>query len=402
MISKPDGMTAPDSHSGQPRLRVLHLITRLIVGGAQDNTLLTAELHDRDRYEVHLAAGAEVTLHDRARASADAFHSIPSLRNPIHPLHDLHALWQIVALIKKHRFDIVHTHSSKAGLLGRLAARLAGVPIVVHTIHGSAFHPGQPAWKSRLFQSLERAARPMADYILTLSDSDRSELSAVGIVDPERSRTVYTGMDESRLVPTPGVQRSDTRQSLGVSERDLLILMVGRHDRQKAPDILVRAFARVAPRHPHAILALAGDGPIRPEVEELARQLGIADRVRFLGTRSDIPDLLIAADIFSFSSLREAMGRAMLEAMLLGRPVVVPRTSGIPEAVIEGETGLLFPVGDSDRLAEQLQYLLDRPDERARLGAAGQAHVRSLFGADTMVRSIEEVYDALLHENNLV
>ena len=380
------------------RVKVLHLITRLIVGGAQDNTLLTAKLHDRSRFEVHVASGPNGSLVERARTVADAFHAVPHLANPISPLHDALALAEIVTLIRRERYDVVHTHSSKAGYLGRIAARIARVPAVVHTIHGSPFHPMQPVWKQRFYVGLERVARPFADVILTLSDRDRAELAERKILYVDRARTVYTGMDFDSLAPTADLDPTETRRALGVDDGDCMILMVGRHDRQKAPDILMRAFAQVVQTHPRAVLVFAGDGPIRAEVEALAETLGAADNTRFLGTRSDVPDLLAAADIFSFSSVREAMGRAMLEAMLAGLPVVVPNTSGIPEVARDGETGLLFEVADVDGLARQLSFLIERPDERARLGANADALVRELFDAQTMVDAIEDVYLGLLKD----
>lgn len=386
--------TAPAHPDG--RVKVLHLITRLIVGGAQDNTLLTAELHDRARYEVHVASGPSGDLVERARSVADAFHPIPHLANPIAPVADARALAEIVALLRRERYDVVHTHSSKAGTLGRLAGRLAGVPAVVHTIHGSPFHPHQPRWKRALYVGIERGARRLADAILTLSDSDRLEFTERRIVDAGRSQTVYTGMAPERLVPTAGVDPAATRAALGVPEGGTLVLSVGRHDRQKAPDLLVRAFARVAPSRPGVVLAMAGDGPIRDEIEALAATLGVADRIRFLGTRSDVPDLLAAADIFSFTSVREAMGRAMLEAMLAQLPVVVPRTSGIPEAAHHGETGRLFEVGDVGGIADNLLYLIDRPEERLRLGRAARTLVLNQFDAHTMVDAIEALYERLL------
>jgi glycosyltransferase involved in cell wall biosynthesis len=379
-----------------PRRKVLHLITRLITGGAQDNTLLTAELHDRDRYEVHLASGAHGELIPRARASADVFHPIPHLFNPIAPGNDLRALAEIVALLRRERFDVVHTHSSKAGYLGRLAGRLVGVPCVVHTIHGSPFHVGQPAWKRALYVNLERSARPLADYILTLSEHDRREFITNGIVAESRSRTVYTGMDPSRIVPSPGADRSQMRRQLGVPPGGHMIVSVGRHDRQKAPDLLVRAFRLVLNAHPQTVLVMVGDGPIRAEVEALASQLGVDGQVRFLGTRTDVPDLLAAADVFSFTSLREAMGRAMLEAMLAGLPVVVPRVSGIPEAARPGETGVLFEVGDVEGIADGLNGLLADASERRRLGQNARELVAQRFSARAMVDAIEEVYEHVL------
>lgn len=379
-----------------PHRKVLHLITRLITGGAQDNTLLTAELHDRDRYEVHVASGAQGELIPRAQASSDAFHAIPHLFNPIAPGNDLRALVEIVALLRRERYDVLHTHSSKAGYLGRIAGKLTGVPCIVHTIHGSPFHIGQPAWKRALYVNLERSAQPLADYILTLSEHDRREFIGNGIVSEHASRTVYTGMDPSRVVSASSVDRADTRRELGVPGGGAMIISVGRHDRQKAPDLLVRAFRQVLDVHPQTVLVMVGDGPIRQEVEALAARLEVGHAVRFLGTRTDVPDLLAAADIFSFTSLREAMGRAMLEAMLAGLPVVVPRVSGIPEAARPGETGVLFEVGDVAGIASGLNGLLGDPAERQRIGRNARQLVLDRFSARAMVDAVEEVYDLVL------
>jgi len=172
--------------------------------------------------------------------------------------------------------------------------------------------------------------------------------------------------------------------------------MVGRLDPQKAPHLLIRAFAKVLDAFPSTVLAFAGDGPLSDELQSLARELKIEGAVRFLGTRNDVPDLLASADIFCFSSLREAMGRAMLEAMFAGLPVVVPYTSGIPEVVKHNQTGLLFEVGDVDGIASNLIDLLKHPTKRYMLGQQGREQVLRYFDVDAMVESIEGVYESVL------
>ncbi len=376
------------------RVKILHLITLLEVGGAQDNTLLTVEKHDRSRFDVHLASNPDGQWIDRACHAADKFHALPNLVRPLNPARDSKALLDIIRLLSQERFDIVHTHSSKAGILGRWAAQISKVPVVVHTIHGFPFHDFMPAWRRQLYINLERSARSCTDFIITLSELDRQEAAKLNILGRENSGTVYTSIDFSKLDRLSNPQQ--TRQQLGIPEGWQAIVMVGRLDPQKAPYLLIEAFSKVVKQHPETLLMLVGDGELRPTLQAQAQELGIADKVKFLGTREDVPEILKAANIFSFSSLWEAMGRAMIEATLVGKPVVVPSIGGIPEIVHQNETGLLFPVGDVERLAAHLSYLLQHPEEGYRMGQNAKKLTRKLFNADDMVRQIEQIYGRLL------
>jgi glycosyltransferase involved in cell wall biosynthesis len=381
-------------------VKILHLITSFAVGGAQDNTLLTVEKHDRSRFDVHLASNPDGQWIDRACRAADTFHPLSNLVRPLNPARDSKALLDIIRLLFQERFDIVHTHSSKAGILGRWAAQIAKVPVVVHTIHGFPFHDFMPAWQRQLYINLERSARPCSNFIITLSELDRQEAAKLNILGMKNSRAVYTGIDFSKLDRPYNPQQ--TRQHLGIPEGWQTIVMVGRLDPQKAPYLLIEAFAKVVKQHPETLLMLVGDGELRPSLQTQAQELDIADKVKFLGTREDVPEILKVADIFSFSSLWEAMGRAMIEATLVGKPVVVPSTGGIPEIVHQNETGLLFPVGDIEQLAAHLIFLLQHPEERCRIGQNAKQLTRRLFDADYMVRQIEQIYDLLLNKKNSI
>lgn len=372
------------------RLKVLHLITRSVVGGAQDNTFSTCELHDRSRFEVHLACNPDGEWVDRARRAADVFHPLPALVAPVHPWRDARALADILRLLRCGRFDLVHTHSSKAGMLGRLACGLVRPPVVVHTCHGFPFHDFMPRWRRALFIQLERAVRPLTHLTITLSENDRREGQRLGLWREEKSVAIYTGISFAKL--DAAARRQQTRARLGIAEDEPVVMTAGRLEPQKAPHLLVEAFASVARRHPNARLLLAGDGELRPRVEALIDRLGLRGRVQVLGFRNDVPDLLAAADVFAFSSLWEAMGRAMVEAMLLGRAVVAPAIYGIPEIVRHRETGWLYEVGQAAQLATGLCYLLDHPEERDWLGNQARALTRRLFDVREMVARIESAY----------
>ncbi len=372
------------------RTKVLHLITLSVLGGAQDNTFGTCELHDRRRYEVHLGCNPNGQWVERARRSADTFHPLPFLQTPPHPWRDLRALRDMIRLLRRERFDVVHTHTAKAGFLGRLACWICRVPVVVHTYHAFPFHGYMSRGKNWLFQSMERLVRPMTSFIFTLSDRDRDEGQRLRILDRQRSATAYTGIDLTKL--DAAAPREITREKLGIALDGPVVLQVGRMEPQKAPQLLVEAFARVVGEHPRALLLFAGDGDLRPQVEAAIRAHNIERNVRILGFRNDIPDLVAAADLFAFSSRWEAMGRAMVEAMLMGRAVVAPAIYGIPEVVRHGETGWLYEVGDVSQLAQGISHLLTHPEERERLGQAARHLTRKLFGLGKMVTKIEATY----------
>ncbi len=374
--------------------KILHLITHLAVGGAQDNTLLTVEKHDRTRFDVHLASHPNGKWSDRAKKAAEHFHSLPNLVHPIHPLKDVLCLFNLVKLFRREKFDIVHTHSTKAGILGRWAARIARVPIIVHTIHGFAFHDFMPAWKRQLYINLERTAKPCTDFFITVSELNRKEAVALNLIEFYNSQTVYSGINFSKLDRLSAPYQ--TRQKLEIPEGWQVIVMVGRLDKQKAPNILIDAFNQVIKKCPKTLLLLVGDGELRENLQEQVLKLGISQNVKFLGSREDVPEILKIADIFALSSLWEGLGRAMTEAMLVGKPVIVPNIYGIPEIVHHNETGLLFDVGDIEKLALHLVYLLQNPQERERLGKKAQQLTRKLFDADLMVTQIEEIYEGLL------
>ncbi|MEO1402782.1 MAG: glycosyltransferase family 4 protein [Cyanobacteria bacterium J06635_1] len=376
------------------KIKVLHLITRLAVGGAQDNTLLTVENHDRTRFESHLAANPDDEWLLRAQQAADGFHPLPNLVRPIHLLKDIRALLDIVALLRRENFDVLHTHSSKAGILGRVAARIAGIPVVVHTIHGFPFHDFMSPLKRGFYIALERGLRGFADFYITVCELNRKQAIELGLVPSERSQTVYSGISFTKL-DRPGDLEA-TRRELAIPEGWQTVVMVGRLDQQKAPYHLIEAFAQVVQICPETLLLLVGEGELRSQLETQIQQLDLTGQVHLLGSREDVPEILKIADIFALSSLWEGLGRAMTEAMLLGKPVVVPEIYGIPEIVHQNETGLLFSSGDANQLAAHLIYLLQHPELREQLGANAKMLTRERFDAMLMVKQIEEIYDKLL------
>ncbi|MBW4424479.1 MAG: glycosyltransferase family 4 protein [Nostoc desertorum CM1-VF14] len=375
-------------------IKVLHIITQLVLGGAQDNTLLTVAKQDRSKYQVDLASNSDGFWLDRSKKVADVFHAIPNLGNPISPLKDAIALIEIVKLLRREKFDIIHTHSSKAGILGRWAGRLTGISVIVHTVHGFSFHDFMPAWKKQLYIFLERISRPCGDFYITVSELNRQEAVKLKFFKLDNSITIYSGIDFKKLD-----RESDltlVKRQIGIPDKWQTIVSVGRLDAQKATNFLIDAFAQVVRSYPETLLLLVGDGELRQKLEAQVSSLNITNKVHFLGSREDVPEILKISDIFALSSLWEGLGRAMTEAMLLGKPVVVPAIYGIPEIVHHQETGLLFEAKNVEQLATNLVYLLQYPEERERLGHNAKKLTRKLFDADSMVSQIEAVYEKLL------
>jgi glycosyltransferase involved in cell wall biosynthesis len=387
--------TDPD-RSDRP-LRVLHVITRLIVGGAQENTLLTAVGQKRMGMDVSLLAGPdpgpEGDLHEAARKALVPLHILPRLVRPIRPLNDLIALFQLYRFLKRGRYDVVHTHSSKAGILGRVAARLAGVETVVHTLHGLAFHPYQAAWKNALYVRLKRLAAPLSDAIIGVSQKTIDGALAAGIGKPEQYVKIWSGMDlgpflDVRMTP------EEARRRLSIPERAPVVGKIGRLFPLKGHHDFLNAAARIAAEEPLCRFLLVGDGILRRELEAEARKLGIGDRVVFAGlvAPDEVPLHIQAMDVVVHTSLREGIARVIPQAGAVGKPVVTYELDGAPEVVRGGDSGFLVPPGDVEAVARRTLELLRSPSLREEMGARGRAFAAEHYPAARMVEAVSGVY----------
>jgi glycosyltransferase involved in cell wall biosynthesis len=332
---------------------------------------------------VDLAAGPG-DLEADARAAADRLFLLPGLARALGRPADLRAaaaLWRLAA-----GYDVVHTHTAKAGVLGRLAARARGVPVVVHTIHGFPVHSGMSGPVRQALLAVERRAARCADRIVAVCDANASEALALRIATPDQLAVVVSG------VPTQAVAAGDRargRAALDLPEDARVAGTVTRLMEQKAPLDFVAAARRIVGADPAAHVLLIGDGPLRAETERAAAG---EPRIHLLGFRDDIPDLLAAIDVVVFSSLWEGLGRALTEAVLAARPVVATAVNGVPDLVVDGQNGYLVPPGRPDLLAERTLAVLALPDRGASLGAAGAARIRGRFDVTEMVAGIDELY----------
>ncbi len=383
-------------------MRVLHVITRLIRGGAPRVVLgLCSGLAARG-HEVHLATGTETgsegSLLEEARSCGLPVHEVPELVREPSPAADLGALWRLAGLVRAGRFDVVHTHTSKAGALGRLAA--AGCAAIVHSPHGHIFDPqakipgvhGHPL-RMRLFYAVERLASLATDRIVTLTELERQELIALGIAHPARCVAIHDAVDPGRVQDLAAAYAT-TRAAFGMAEGAPLVVSVGRLAMEKGHAYLLDALAGLD----GVQLLVVGDGPERAALEMRARSLGLDRRVRFLGVREDALSILALADACALPSLYEGFGIVVLEAMALGVPVVASRAGGLPEVIRDGETGLLVPPADPAALAAALRrVVLDRALSR-RIADKARDAVRLSYDLPKMIDRVESLYDRVLAE----
>lgn len=398
------------------RIKVLHLITHLGFGGALDNTLLTVKGHSRERFEVHLAAGEIESdegysdWSERAAQYADSLFILPNLRRSIYLPDDFRAIRQIEKLIKKENYQIVHTHTAKAGILGRIAARRAGVPVVVHTFHAfgwqvaqtqdSSFWRNSLKWfKEKFFVGIERYGASISDGLIAVADINKLEAIARKVVSPEKIVTIYSGIDLDRFSRDSRTDRNELCQRLGLDPDRPIVGMIGRLSTQKAPLDFVKAAKQVCQQNEHVQFVLVGDGPLATAVQ-LA--IGEEKRIKILGFTETIMEIFLILDVFVLSSLWEGLGRALTEAMIMNVPVAATRVGGVPELVIDKETGLLSEPGEPLQLAENISWLLDHPVEAKRMSTHAYARVVPAFSGQRMVERIEAFYEHLLGEKGLL
>lgn len=382
---------------------VLHPITRLIIGGAQENTILTAQLLDRTRWRVDVISGpqtgSEGSLIDTARDAGVSLTVEPTLVRQISPVNDLRALWHLIRLMRDQDYVIVHTHSSKAGILGRWAAKLAGVPIIVHTVHGWAYHDRQHRFVRAFYIWLERLTLPITDIMIVVSPTDRIKGLEDSIGHAKHYRLIRSGIELDRF-GHPQVSREETRVRWGIPENATVVGTVTRLSPQKAPMDFVKSAANIARCHPDVYFMMIGDGPLRQDVERYADDLGISHHLVLTGLRRDIPELMAAFDIFVLSSLWEGLPRVLPQAMAASLPIVATAADGSAEVVEDGVNGFLTPPGDPEALSVAILQLLDEPELRMQMGKTGRSRVDE-FGAVRMVEQIELLYDELLADKDL-
>jgi len=375
----------------------MRVITRLNIGGPAIHVSLLASRLDPTRYDTLLVSGVESgdegNMLELGRLPPIDPRILPTLGRAISPLDDLRALTGLVLLARSFKPDIVHTHLAKAGALGRIAARIAGVRTVVHTYHGSVFRGYFGQRESAVYLGIERALARITTRIVAITSGQKADLVDLGIAPSSKIVEIPLGLDLDHFRELPA--REAALSALGLPREGRYIAIVARLVPIKDIPTFLRALALVTESLPDVRGLVVGDGPERGAVERLAQNLGLERRCRFLGWRADLPNVYAASDVVALTSLNEGSPVSVIEAMASGRAVVATAVGGVPDVVSEA-TGILVPVGDRRGFADAIVSLLRDPDRRAELGRKGREVAIRRFGSDRLIADIDRLYMDLL------
>jgi glycosyltransferase involved in cell wall biosynthesis len=389
-------------------MKIVHIITRLILGGAQENTLITCKLLARRGHDVTLvtgpALGPEGELFNQAQGQDYKIVVIDRLRRAINPYNDTISYFQIKKVLRRLRPDIVHTHSAKAGILGRFAGyNLKGewaenLPAVVHTIHGLAFHPYQSVALNKFYIAVEKSAAKRTDFFISVADAMTAQSIAAGIGWPEQYITAYSAIDEDDfLTPISQERRNDFRRKYGIGEDAVVLVTVARLFMLKGHEYIIESAKVLSKRFTNCVWLFVGDGNLSERYKRQVHELELADRIKFTGLLppSQIPLAIQSSDVLVHCSLREGLARTLPQAMLCARPAISFDVDGAREVVNE-KTGRLVEPKNVEQLISACAELIKVESLRKRLGEQGRESVKEKFAPDTMVDIIEEVYRKLL------
>ena len=390
----------------QRKISICHVITRMIVGGAQENTLFSCIGQLRAGNRVVLVTGPspgpEGELLSRISVPELEVVTIDEMVREISPFKDFKCYCKLKKYFKKEQFDVVHTHSSKAGIIGRLAAKAAGVPCIVHTVHGQAFHEYEKPWKNFIYKLSERIAAYPSDRIYAVAQAMIDQCIKAHIAPPEKYQVVYSGMDIAAFL---NAQRSEElRKLLNIPSNAKVIATLARLFELKGYDDVLKAFPQVLAKVPDVHLLIIGDGILRQSLEAEAQAGGFADKVHFAGLISPdkVPEYLIQADILWHLSLREGLPRSVVQALACGIPACGYQLDGTPEVIHHGITGCCVPPRDIESIVEGTIGFLQDKARAQQAGLAGRKLVEERFDKERMAKILLDDYINVLKRKNLL
>ncbi len=387
-------------------MRVTHVITRLVVGGAQENTVATVlGLRQKPGVEVNLISGPTIgpegSLEPGLKKSPELLTVVAELVRPVHPLKDFLALQELEKIFREQKPGIVHTHSGKAGILGRLAARRAGVPVIIHTIHGPSFGNFQNSLSNFILRAAEKRAARVTDHFIVVADAMKSQYLEAGIGRSEQYTKIFSGFPLEPFLTAKN--DSALRAKLGLQPDDFVVGKIARLFKLKGHDDLFAVAPELVRQNPKIKFLLVGDGEWRSRFENLAKSLDLEKHFIFTGLvpPDEVPKFTGIMDAVVHLSLREGLPRALPQALAAGKPVVAYDCDGAREVCLDGETGFLIEPGDLKSLTEKIIKLANDPALRGKLGQSGQKFVRENFSVEPMVGSIYNLYLKLAAERGI-
>lgn len=381
-----------------PRYRVLHIVTRFLKwGGAERNTYYSIRGLDPNRYRVDLAVGRDSQLDLLENYEHGQVFQVKTLVRDPNPLLDLLALFQLYRLIKSGNYDIVHTHTGKAGILGRLAARMAGVPIIIHGLHGTMTSPNPVL--DRIYLFLDRFTGRFTDCFVSVGEDLKQRYIERGIGNPSKYRVIHSGMNLDSFYNAGDLPKEaiiKKRRELGVADDELVIGKVASLEPRKGHKYAISATKELIQHHTNIKLLFVGDGWYRPKLEEMVQQNNLEDSIVFTGYREDIAEVMATFDIVILTSLWEGLPQVLVQAAAIGKPIVTFDVEGAKEVVKDGVNGFIVPLKNVDALTEKVEYLLSDMERARAIGKQGRKIISDQWTIETMQEKTRELYEELL------
>ena len=384
------------------RIKVLHIITRLANGGGDENTLYTIKGLDSSRYDIDLMIGEEndpIMMASLNLPEGVDLIQVKGLLRNISPYHDLLALLRIYRIIKAGKYDIVHTHIAKAGILGRLAARMAGVPIIVHGIHGTTFPDTIHPLKQRVFKNLERFVGRCTDFFIPVGEDMKEKYIQAGIASRDQYQTVYSGMELDRFTRAADYSKKkleEIRNSLNISQEQIVIGNVSKIQERKGFNYYLDLAQQITTNYDNVLFLVVGSGPIEEEIKRKSEEMGLNYKVIFTGYQTHVEDLFAIFDIKVLTSLWEGLPRVLVQAAAVGKPIVTFDVDGAWEIVEEGRNGFIVPMKDVDAMATKLEQLIEDEDLRKEMASYSRQKVSDLWTVEKMAADIDQIYQRLI------
>jgi len=372
------------------------VITRMDWGGSPDIVRIICERLDKEKYDVRLICG--LTRHP-SQKTRNFFHSlgkrlatVSCLRRNINPIFDMCAFVQLYLLFKRERFALIHTHTAKAGFLGRIAARLAGIPVVIHTSHGHNFYGYFNPWLSGIIVKLERFASRMTDKILTLTELERNDLLRFHAAKQAQIAIVSTAVELDSAAKADEGRFLSLKQEFGIHKGDAVVGMVGRLEPIKGAEFFIAAAVAVAEKLKDTKFIVVGEGSLRRKLIMQVSKANLSQRFIFAGWRNDVANIISIMDVLVLASLNEAVGLVLIEAQGLGVPVIATNVGGVPEVIENGRTGILVSPQNAEELAKAMELLVMNEDKRKEMSQNARRRVKDHYNPEDFVRKISAVY----------